>query len=163
MVSQRRRVVERGAISRARLICPERVQCLGHLSGPVLYCTQGNRMIRRISQPLSEAEQNEVLENKLRWLLEACEREASLPHRILVFGSAARGELREDSDIDIALVFADEQTMGKARKAVARSPRTDLWPVDLLYFTQEEFRTKAETGGVCMLIRDEGRVLWEAA
>lgn len=120
-------------------------------------------MIRRISQPLSEAEQNEVLENKLRWLLDACEAEASLPLRILVFGSAARGELREDSDVDIALVFADEQTMGKARKAVARSPRTDLWPVDLLYFTQKEFRTRAEIGGVCMLIRDEGRVLWEAA
>ena len=80
-------------------------------------------MIRRISQPLSMAEQNEVLENKLRWLLDACEGEASLPLRILVFGSAARGELREDSDVDIALVFADEQTMGKARKAVARSPR----------------------------------------
>ena len=120
-------------------------------------------MIRRISQPLSEAEQNEVLEHKLRWLLDACEGESSLPLRILVFGSAARGELREDSDVDIALVFADEQTMGTARKAVARSPRTDLWPVDLLNFTQDEFQARAEIGGVCMLIRDEGRVLWEAA
>lgn len=120
-------------------------------------------MIRRMVPPLSEAEQNEVLEKKLGWLLDACTAKAALPLRIYVFGSAARGELREDSDVDIALVFADEQTMAKARKAVSRSPRTDLWPVDLLYFTQEEFQARAKIGGVCMLIRDEGRVLWEAA
>ena len=59
-------------------------------------------------------------------------------------------------------MFADERTMSVAKRVVYGSPRTDLWPIDLLFFTEEQFQSRAEIGGVCMLIRDEGRVLWQA-
>lgn len=119
-------------------------------------------MIRHISPPLSDAKQKAILDGKLRWLLSACESVNAMPRRIIVFGSAARGELREDSDIDIALLFADAESLSVAKKAVYASPRTDFWPVDLLFYTEEEMQSRARIGGVCMLIRDEGSVLWEA-
>ncbi|MFW5843663.1 MAG: nucleotidyltransferase domain-containing protein [Spirochaetota bacterium] len=117
-------------------------------------------MIRHTSPPLSDAEQKEILDGKLHWLLSACASVGGSPSRIVAFGSAARGELREDSDVDIALLFRDEQTMSAAKRAIYASPRTDFRPIDLLFFTEEEFKSRAEVGGVCMLIRDEGRVLW---
>jgi hypothetical protein len=82
---------------------------------------------------LSHSEIEAVLERKCSWILRTCAQSGVTPARIIAFGSAGRGELRED-----------------------------LWPLDLLFYTSEEFESRADSGGVCMLIRDEGRVMYDA-
>ena len=119
-------------------------------------------MIRVRMKQLSPSEIDSVLEQKRSWILRVCAESGCAPVRIVAFGSAGRGELREDSDIDLALLFADETQLRNGRDAVRKAPREDLWPLDLLFYTTEEFESRAKSGGVCMLVRDEGRVLYNA-
>ena len=88
--------------------------------------------------------------------------QASRPERIYVFGSAARGEMNEASDVDLAVVFQTEAEDKAARKAILCRPRDDEWPQDILFFTADEFDRKALVGGVCMIIAQEGRLLYSA-
>jgi predicted nucleotidyltransferase len=61
--------------------------------------------------------------------------EASEARRIVLFGSRARGNATEDSDVDLALVFEDDQDV----KAGVRKAHLALWPrpfpVDLVPIT----------------------------
>lgn len=119
-------------------------------------------MIRVRTRQLSPAEIDAVLKQKCTWILRACARVGCAPVRVIAFGSAGRGELREDSDIDIAVLFADERQLRCGRDAVRTAAREDMWPLDLLFYTTEEFESRAQGGGVCMLVRNEGRVLYNA-
>lgn len=117
-------------------------------------------MIRVRMKQLSPLEIDTVLEQKRSWILGACAESGCAPVRVIAFGSAGRGELREDSDIDLAILFADETQLRNGRDAVRKAPREDMWPLDLLFYTTEEFESRADSGGVCMLVRNEGRVLY---
>ncbi len=84
------------------------------------------------------------------------------PERIILFGSAARGEAGEDSDIDLCVVADTElkffDRMGKV---------IDLYPgrrrVEVLVYTPAEWRRMLEEGrDFIRTIVDEGRVLYEA-
>lgn len=119
-------------------------------------------MIRIPARTLSSREAHDVLTAKSDWIL-ACTRHAdALPLRIIAFGSAARDQLREDSDIDLALLFRTHDELRRAKAAVYAAPRPDLWPLDLLFYTTDEFHERAARGGVCMLIRNEGHTLFSA-
>lgn len=82
------------------------------------------------------------------------------PAAIWCFGSAASGELREDSDLDFVVLFRSENELRAARPAVLGAPRIDMWPLDVLLYTEADFGLRAERGGVCMIVRDEGRRLY---
>lgn len=109
---------------------------------------------------LTVAEIDSVLEQKMSWIVRACTAAEIRPSAVVAFGSAARNELREDSDIDLAVLFPDENSLRIGRRAVHTAAREDLWPLDMLFYTQREFRSRAEIGGVCMVIREEGRLLY---
>jgi predicted nucleotidyltransferase len=111
---------------------------------------------------LSHSEIDAVLEQKCSWVRRTCAKSGTKPARIITFGSASRRELREDSDIDLAVLFSDESELRRGREAIHTAPREDLWPLDLLCYTAKDFDTRADSGGVCMLIRNEGRVLYDA-
>lgn len=117
-------------------------------------------MIRVPMRTLDEQERRSVLARKRFWLLRSCEGAGVVPSRIIVFGSAGRNELREDSDLDIAILFQSDDDLQRGRAAVRRAEREDQWPLDLLFYTEEEFASRATIGGVCMIIRDEGYVLF---
>jgi len=120
-------------------------------------------MIRVRTKQLSPSDIDIVLEQKCSWIVRVCAQSGCVPVQVIAFGSAGRGELREDSDIDLAILFADETQLRHGRDAVRKAPREDMWPLDLLFYTWEEFESRASSGGVCMLIRDEGRALYDAA
>jgi len=67
------------------------------------------------------------------------------PERILLFGSAARGELREGSDIDLIVVVRTEQRWLDRTTAARAALDTDL-PVDVVVLTPQEFAERSGPG-----------------
>jgi len=108
---------------------------------------------------LTESETETILREKLRWILTAPGAETCEPRAVIVFGSAARGEMTESSDVDIALVYPDAKSLKAGRAAIYRRPPPDSWPMDLLFATEESFRAGQEKGGLFELVMSEGRVV----
>lgn len=83
------------------------------------------------------------------------------PHRIILFGSHARGVPTVDSDVDLLVVLPFEG------KAVNKSVEIRLkfrppFPVDLIVRTPEKIRERVEMGDDFMReILEEGKVLYE--
>ena len=100
---------------------------------------------------VSPEETSAIVRGKLDWILEVC-----TPREVWLFGSAARGELTEASDIDLALVFATGDEISFAREALHRRARSDLWPQDVVFFLKEDIERRASIGGLPMLIMREG-------
>jgi predicted nucleotidyltransferase len=83
------------------------------------------------------------------------------PERVYLFGSEARGDAGEDSDLDIAVIVAD------AADAARRSSRTAaeaLWGLDrgadVVVFTESEFAArKSVVASLPWTISREGRLL----
>ena len=82
--------------------------------------------------------------------------------RIILFGSGARGELTEASDLDFALIFENDRDKLAFKKAALTSPRPHQVPIDFLFYTQSEFDAKLARGGTAEIIADEGRVVFDS-
>lgn len=104
---------------------------------------------------LSSAASQELVSSVQAWILARCR-----PWRLVLFGSGAREELSEASDLDLALVFLTQAELDAARTALCSGPRPVDWPLDLLFALAPEAEEKARRGGVWQLIREEGRVLF---
>jgi predicted nucleotidyltransferase len=90
--------------------------------------------------------------------------EAAKPKRIIMFGSQARGDAGEDSDLDVMVV--EEGVSDRAGEMVRlnRLLRSLDIPVDLLVVTAEKFNYWCDTpGNVYFEAATEGEVLYEAA
>lgn len=103
--------------------------------------------------PLSEVDA--LVQSKLHWILEGCN-----PTRVFLFGSAARNEFTDHSDIDFAVLFNTEKDLREARNTLFARPRPDDWPQDILLFVEMEYERKKKIGGVCMIIEEEGKLLY---
>lgn len=114
-------------------------------------------MYKLVAKKLSPAEQEQLIREKLAWLLQACR-----PERIVLFGSAARGEMTTASDIDLALIFNSDSELKAARRAVYRARPKDDWPHDILFYTAEGLKVSAaKGGGAAYLIETEGKTLFQ--
>jgi predicted nucleotidyltransferase len=90
--------------------------------------------------------------------------EAAQPKRIILFGSHARGDATEDSDIDIMVV--EENTPDRLKEMVRlnRLLRSLDVAIDLLVVSEEKFNYWRDTpGNVYFEAASEGKVLYEAA
>ncbi|MCF7943739.1 MAG: nucleotidyltransferase domain-containing protein [Spirochaetia bacterium] len=104
---------------------------------------------------LQYQQQQQIISACKAWILSRCR-----PSACILFGSAARGEMNESSDIDIALIFSDAEKLAAARNALYETPPlTELWPCDLVFFTVTEYQRKLERGGLCELVSSEGILL----
>jgi len=76
--------------------------------------------------------------------------EAARPERIIMFGSQARGEAGDDSDLDIMVV--EEGVSDRAAEMVRlnRLLRCFDIPVDLLVVSAEKFNYWCDTPGTCI-------------
>jgi predicted nucleotidyltransferase len=86
------------------------------------------------------------------------------PERIILFGSAATGEMTEDSDLDL-LVVEPEPADARDRSVRIRRALGDVrYPVDVIVMSSARFEeTKNLIGGIAYPARKYGRVLYEAA
>ena len=90
--------------------------------------------------------------------------DAAKPNRIIMFGSQARGEAGEDSDLDIMVV--EEAVSDRVAEMVRlnRLLRSLDVSVDLLVVSSEKFNYWRDTpGNVYFEAATEGEVLYEAA
>jgi predicted nucleotidyltransferase len=113
-------------------------------------------MTRFAPKPIPQNEARSIVEAKLNWILSI-----SNPARVYVFGSAARSEMTDHSDVDLALIFLSESDLRAAREVVFKRAPGDDWAQDVLLFTQVDFDRKKKIGGVCHIIASEGVCLFK--
>jgi uncharacterized protein len=90
--------------------------------------------------------------------------QAAKPKRIIMFGSQARGEAGEGSDLDVMVV--EDNVLDRVGEMVRlnRLLRSIDLAVDLLVVSEEKFQYWRETpGNVYFEAAAEGKVLYEAA
>jgi predicted nucleotidyltransferase len=90
--------------------------------------------------------------------------EAAKPNRIIMFGSQARGEAGDDSDLDVMVV---EETVSDRAAEMVRLNRLLRYldvSVDLLVVSADKFNYWCDTpGNVYFEAATEGKVLYERA
>lgn len=86
------------------------------------------------------------------------------PDRIILFGSAATGEMAKDSDIDLLVVEPAAANIHERRVEIRAAVGDVGYPVDVIVMRTERFeRTKRWIGGIAYPANKYGRVLYEAA
>jgi predicted nucleotidyltransferase len=86
------------------------------------------------------------------------------PDRIILFGSAATGEMTKDSDIDLLVVAPAPKNRHEERLKIADAIADIEYPVDVILIASERFEaTKDIIGGIAYPAHKYGRVLYAAA
>jgi predicted nucleotidyltransferase len=83
------------------------------------------------------------------------------PEKIILFGSAARGEVVADSDIDLLIIKRNTPLYGADRIMEVSSLIERDVPVDFLVYRPDEFERRLNLGDPFIeLIVKEGKVLY---
>lgn len=85
------------------------------------------------------------------------------PEKIILFGSAARGDYRADSDIDLLIIKESDKKKAYRIKEVFESLREvpRLYPLDPLVYTPNEIRERLSLGDYFIKrIMREGEILY---
>ena len=86
------------------------------------------------------------------------------PERIIVFGSAAAGQMTADSDIDLLVVAPSVSNARTESVRIGDALRGLGFPFDVIVMARERFEeTKDVIGGIAYPASRQGRVLYEAA
>ena len=85
------------------------------------------------------------------------------PERIIIFGSYARGEADEQSDVDVVVIKQTDKRFLERLIEVARCLDNDLGKVDVFVYTREEFEEmqRGENPFIAKVL-SEGRVIYPA-
>ncbi len=108
-----------------------------------------------LPERLSTEDTSAIVERKLEWILSGCD-----PLEVWLFGSAATDEMTEASDIDLILLFRDAAAIRDSQRTLARTPRLDDWPQDVLWYRRSDFYEQSTVGGVPMIAVEEGRMIY---
>jgi len=85
------------------------------------------------------------------------------PLRIIVFGSAARGEMQPDSDVDLLVVMPDGTHRRRTAQSLYRTIRGAGVPFDVLVATASDLeRHKNNVGLIYRTILREGKEVYAA-
>lgn len=85
---------------------------------------------------------------------------AAKPQQILLFGSYARGDAGEDSDLDFMVVQSEVADRAREMVRLRRALRPMRLPVDVLVVSSDELaRDGREAGSVYWWALKEGRVM----
>ncbi len=86
------------------------------------------------------------------------------PDRIILFGSAAAGQMSRDSDIDLLVVAPAPSNTLEERLRIGDSLRGLGFPFDVFLIATERFEeSKNIFGGIAYPAHKYGRVIYEAA
>jgi predicted nucleotidyltransferase len=83
------------------------------------------------------------------------------PEKIILFGSCARGDMDESSDLDFVVIKKTRKRFLKRLLEVARLIDSDLGKVDVFVYTPKEFQEMVESGNpfVERVLR-EGKIVY---
>jgi predicted nucleotidyltransferase len=86
------------------------------------------------------------------------------PDTIILFGSAASGQMTEDSDIDLLIVEPSPSNTHERSVQIRRALGDVGFPIDVMVMRTERFeRTKGVVGGIAYPAAKYGLVLYAAA
>ena len=86
------------------------------------------------------------------------------PDRIVLFGSAATGEMTRDSDIDLLVVEADLRDRRGEYVRIRRALRGMGYPFDIILISTRWFEASKDViGGIAYAASKWGKVIYEAA
>ena len=93
--------------------------------------------------------------------------EAARAQKVVLFGSAARGDMTEHSDLDFLVVLSDSMPREEAAKAWSRADASldgpDRPPADILVVTERVIRRLRDSPyGPIKFALDEGVEVWHA-
>ena len=104
----------------------------------------------------------QVDSEKIDFLVQRIVEEAR-PLRIIVFGSAARGEIKQQSDIDILVVMPEGTHRRQTAQFLYRTIRGAGVPFDILVATPSDLeKHKNNIGLIYRTILEEGKVVYAA-
>jgi uncharacterized protein len=116
-------------------------------------------MTRATSRTTGRVPDPEVLAEVIRRIVEVAQ-----PERIILFGSAARGEMGPDSDIDLLVVKAGVEHRRRLAQRISRRLFGVTTPVDLVVVTPEDLDRHAHSiGPIIAPALAEGRTVYAAA
>lgn len=81
--------------------------------------------------------------------------------RIILFGSGARGESDEYSDLDIIVIKETDKRFLERIVEAARLIRPELHPIDIFVYTPEEFKEMKKENPFIRQALKEGKVIYE--
>jgi predicted nucleotidyltransferase len=104
----------------------------------------------------------EITSELIAYIVEKIVREVA-PQRIIMFGSRARGEARDDSDLDLFVIQDSQRPNRQVRRRIERLLWGREFSVDLIVRTPEEVARNVEDHNPFYTrhILKEGRVLYE--
>ena len=86
------------------------------------------------------------------------------PDKVILFGSAATGQMTRDSDIDLLIVEPDASDQRNEYVRIREALGNLGYPFDLLFISTEWFEdSKSVIGGIAYPANKHGRVIYEAA
>ena len=86
------------------------------------------------------------------------------PDRIILFGSAATGQMTKDSDIDLLIVEPTSANTHERRVEIRDAVGDIGYPVDVIVMRTARFEeTKRWIGGIAYPANKYGRIIYEAA
>ncbi|MGA2715643.1 MAG: nucleotidyltransferase domain-containing protein [Bryobacteraceae bacterium] len=86
------------------------------------------------------------------------------PDRIILFGSAANGQMTRESDIDLLVVEPAPENTRNESVRIRRALGDIGYPVDVIVIATERFEeTKSVIGGIAYPAHKFGRVFYAAA
>lgn len=100
---------------------------------------------------------DEVLADIVRRIVEAID-----PDQIILFGSRARGDARDDSDYDLLVIKESEERTLKLEQRAYRNMSGLVVPVDILVETPQQIDLLGSVPGpVYRRALQEGRIVYE--
>ncbi len=96
----------------------------------------------------------------VRQLLEALR--SYQPQRVYLFGSYARGEADELSDLDVVVIKHTAQPFLERLREISKLLPASIGGVDVFVYTPEEFATMLANGNAfAEMVAEEGRLIYE--
>lgn len=88
---------------------------------------------------------------------------ASNPNKVILFGSYARGDATEDSDLDLMVIEQEVQNSGEEMIRLHRAVGDVGVGVDVLVYSDKEASRRSQVPGTLLYwVFKEGRVLYDA-
>ena len=85
------------------------------------------------------------------------------PERVILFGSAATGEMSRDSNIDLLILESAPKNPRELTLRIRQSLRGLGYPFDIIVMSAERFEeSKNVIGGIAYPANKYGRVIYEA-
>lgn len=110
-------------------------------------------------QRFSLQEHEELLENVVARLVAAFQ-----PYQICLFGSYAKGNAREGSDIDLFVIMDSDLSPAQRRAQVSEVSGISRVPIDILVYTPEEIQARLDKDDYFFMdILEHSKILYEVA